>query len=477
MELNDYLRVLRAYWAGVALLVVLSVVAAFAYSLTQPKVYSSTATGFVSVGDNSNPALGSVADSLAKSRAKSYVDIAKGRDTANDVIQALGLDVDASGLIGRIAVQQPADTVLIKITARAGTPRSAQSLADAWVVALARQVLRIEGSGTQSSGKKNSSGQDASYGLRIVPIEAAALPGAPILPRTNLNLLLGLVVGLLIGVAYAVVRNQLDRRLRSAADVEKPFGVPVVGAIPLADGLSHKPGERAPIAIGENVPSSSRGEGEAFRKLRTNLAYMDVDNPPRVIVVTSPKQGDGKSTVAANTAAAIAASGRAVVLVDADLRRPTVADSFGLAEGVGLTDLLIGRVELADALQTTADLPSLRILAAGRIPPNPSELLGTLAMEHLLKDLAKDALVIIDAPPLLPVTDAAVLTAVADGALVVVSAGQTLDTELRAALGHLSAVNGRALGVVFNRAVSRGDETGYYGGGYYRQNAPVSADG
>jgi capsular exopolysaccharide synthesis family protein len=180
-------------------------------------------------------------------------------------------------------------------------------------------------------------------------------------------------------------------------------------------------------------------------------------------VVTSPRPGDGKSTVAANLAAAIAVNGQPVTLIDGDLRRPTVAESFGLVEGAGLTDILVGTVDMDDVAQQHPDFPNLQILAAGGTPPNPSELLGTQAMRKLLRTLARTSVVLVDAPPLLPVTDAAVLTALSDGALVVVSAGRTLDTELGAALGHLEAVNGKALGVIFNRVARKDTESGYYG--------------
>ena len=133
LELNDYVRILRAHWIGVALVTVAGVLAALVFSLTQTKVYAANANGFVSTGNTSDPALGSIGDSLAKSRAKSYVDIAKSRATAADVISKLELSDSPSSLIGRITVNQPADTVLIKITARASTPKGAQQLADAWV--------------------------------------------------------------------------------------------------------------------------------------------------------------------------------------------------------------------------------------------------------------------------------------------------------------------------------------------------------
>ena len=194
--------------------------------------------------------------------------------------------------------------------------------------------------------------------------------------------------------------------------------------------------------------------------------FMDVDNPPRTIVVTSPRPGDGKSTIAANLAAAIAVGGQRVVLIDADLRRPTIAESLGLVEGVGLTDVLVGRLELDEALQRTAEHENLQVLAAGRIPPNPSELLGSRAMRTLVAKLAETSFVVLDAPPVLPVTDAAVVTANADGALVVITSGQTLDTELGDTLSHLAAVNGRALGVILNKTPRKGAGSAYYGDYY-----------
>ncbi len=193
---------------------------------------------------------------------------------------------------------------------------------------------------------------------------------------------------------------------------------------------------------------------------------MNVDDPPRVIVVTSARPRDGKSTTAANLAAAISLSGQPVTLVDGDLRRPSVADKLGLVEGAGLTDVLIGQVDLDDVLQEHARFSNLRVLAAGSTPPNPSELLGSHAMQALLKELGEHGIVIVDAPPLLPVTDAAVLTRNCDGAIIVVSHGLTLDNELDECLRQLTAVKGTVLGVVFNRMPRRGS-TYYAGGSYY----------
>ena len=462
MELMNYWRIVRRHWLGVVAIVLATVAIAAAYTLTQPKVYSANANGFVSTGPADNPALSSVNDQLAKSRATSYVDIATSRATAQAVIEDLGLDASPAGLVGSISVTQPKDTVLLKITANAGTPEEAQQLADAWVRALATQVQKIE----------DPSGTGAPGVPQVLPVESAAVPTAPASPNPRLNLMLGAVLGLGLALGYAMLRHTVDRRLRSKEEIEAQFQISVVGGVPVSQVLKKDArGGHGHLAVDAAVSAANGPASEAFRKLRTNLMYMNVDNPPRVVVVTSPMPGDGKSTVAANLAAAIDSSGENVVLIDGDLRRPTVATWFGLVEGVGLTDVLAGRIPVEDALQTPVEHPNLRVLGAGAIPPNPSELLGSQVMRQLLQKLSADALVLIDAPPLLPVTDAALLTANADGALVVVSAGKTLDTQLGSALDHLSDVEAKALGVVLNRVSPRDAGNGYYDqySGYYTQ--------
>jgi capsular exopolysaccharide synthesis family protein len=455
MELKDYVRILRAHWVGVLVIAVLGLVAAAGYNYTQPKVYQAQAEGLVGCGASSDPGTASLCDSTAKSKATSYVDIATSTATAQRVVDALGLTVTPASLIGQISVSQPTDTVVIDVDARASSPGEAQRLANAWVHALAQEVASFE-------GHPKAGGQ----GIRLTPYNSAALPGSPVLPRTNLNLAVGLLLGLLIGLVYALIRHQFDRRLRSSEEVEKAFGVPVIGLIPQSSQVRSDGGQTLQLAVTGESASGSAGSAEAFRKLRTNLAFMDVDKPPRIIVVTSPKQSDGKSTIAANLAAAIAIGGQPVTLIDGDLRRPTVADSLALVDGAGLTDVLVGRVTAAEVVQVHPDVPGLSVMASGAIPPNPSELLGSQSMRTLMTDLAQDSMVIIDAPPLLPVTDAAVLTRSADGAIVVISHGGTLDSELAAALNHISTVHGRALGIVFNR-MRRGASGGYYGD-YYR---------
>ena len=466
MEFRDYVRILLAHWMGALILVLLGALAAVGYNATQPAVYQGSATVLVSAG-KSDQATAQMNDSVARTRVTSYAQIATSTRVASRVLEDprypknSGLPSTPSALVTDISTSQPTNTVLLTVNARASTPANSALLANLWIAALADEVAAVEGTPPPSQ----VADPESIKGLHLVTLSEASA-GSQVLPRKNLNLAIGLVVGLLLGFVYAMVRHQFDRRLRSSTEVEKQFGHSVIGMIPQSSQMRQDGGALA-LAVTGSMDSSSASTAEAFRKLRTNLAFMDVDNPPRVIVVTSPKQSDGKSTVAANLAAAIAIGGQPVTLIDGDLRRPSVADSLSLVDGAGLTDVLVGRVKSAEVIQDHPDVPGLRVLASGAIPPNPSELLGSKAMQTLVRDLAKEAIVVIDAPPLLPVTDAAVLTRSADGAIVVVSYGSTLDTELAVALGNVAAVHGRTLGIVFNR-MRRTATSGFYGGDYYR---------
>jgi capsular exopolysaccharide synthesis family protein len=457
MDLTDYVVVLRRYWRTIAVTTAAFVAVAALVTLAQPRVYSANANGFVTSGRTSDASLAEAGDAVAKSRAKSYIDIATSRATAQAVIQQLHLRADPAELIKRVTVEQPLDTVLLKITATAPSGLAAQQLADTWVEALARQVDSIE----DPQAVRNAAN------LRLVPVEAAELPTSPSSPRTEVNLLLGLLLGLVAGLVLALTRNRLDRRVRSVADVEERFTVPVVGAIPAAAALTRSPDAALSMVVNEDRPSTAEDQpAEAFRKLRTNLRFMAFDQSRRVMVVTSPESGDGKSVIAANLAAAIAASGEPVVLVDGDLRRPSLAGMFGMAEGPGLTDVLAGRLEAEDVMTRVSPLTNLQVLPAGGPPQNPSEMLGSKAMSVLLGHLAERYIVVLDAPPLLPVTDAAVLAALTDGALVVVQVNKTVDADLASALAQVETVGGTVLGVIFNRVAPQDSRAGHYQGNY-----------
>ena len=252
-----------------------------------------------------------------------------------------------------------------------------------------------------------------------------------------------------------VARQSLDRRIREAADAEAVAGAAALGIIPSSDELV------GTVSLATNMGAAA----EALRQLRTNLRFVSVDDPARCIVVTSSMEGEGKSTIATHLASMLAESGQPTILVDADLRRPVQADHFSVDGVAGLTQVLAGSLELEHALVQTAN-NNLLLLPAGRIPPNPSELVGSGRMQTLLAQLKKTHLVIVDAPPLLAVTDAVLLTTAADGAILVVQQGKTRIEQVGLASRKLEQVEGTLLGVVLNQVPKKDLQAATYGYGY-----------
>lgn len=461
MELTDYWKVLRAHWISVVLITLLGGAVAFGWTLLQPRVYSANASGIIATGVSSDLGSALAGDNYAKSRVKSYLDVAKSRTVAANVAEELGLDSSPESLVAKISVENPLDTAVIKVSAEAGTPEAARDLAEAWVRGIGVQVSELENANVPD-------GSEASSIISFNSLDAAVLPTSPSSPNTRLAIALGLLAGLAAGIGYALLRNVFDRRIRSVDHIEEQFGIPVVGTIPFDRNFTDE--KRLASSQGGNDMGENDvydfAVAEAVRELRTNLQFMSVDDPPRRIVVSSSLPGEGKSTVAANLAVTIAASGQRVVVIDGDLRRPTVAKAFGLVPGVGLTDVLIGRAELNQVLQPWGDTGRLYVLGAGAIPPNPSELLGSNAMQSVLDELAKYAVVLIDAPPLIPVTDAAILSARTDGALVVAYARRTTYEALGMALQTIERVNGRTLGIILNGVPRKGADASSYGYNY-----------
>ena len=268
------------------------------------------------------------------------------------------------------------------------------------------------------------------------------------------------MLGLLLGLGLAVMRELLDTSVKSAEDVAELTETPVLGGI-LFDPIAPK----RPL-LSDLESHSPRVE--AFRILRTNLQFVDIDRDKKVVVVTSSLPGEGKTSTASNVALALHSAGERTLLVDGDMRRPQLATLFGLEPAVGLTTVLLGRMDLADAIQTHA-ATGLDVLTSGNLPPNPAELLQSHAMGQLLKEVREDYdVVVIDAPPLLPVTDAALIAAQVDGAMVVVRQGKTSRDQLSHAMDRLEAVGARPLGIAMNMvpAGRRNRSYGGYGYGY-----------
>nr|WP_269813255.1 polysaccharide biosynthesis tyrosine autokinase [Ornithinimicrobium sediminis] len=289
-------------------------------------------------------------------------------------------------------------------------------------------------------------------------IVAASVPGGPVSPDPVRNLAIGALAGLMLGIGFALLRHNLDTRIRTVKDLELLSDRPVLANVPVrrTDG-GH-------LMFFESEPFSSHAE--ALRRLRTNLMFVDVTTRKHSFLVTSALPAEGKTTTAVNLALAMADAGTKVLLVDADLRHPSVASAMGLEGSVGLTTVLLGRADIAEMVQQWAD-SNLWVLPAGEIPPNPSELLGSDAMMELFEELVKDYdFVLVDSPPVLPVADALVLERLTGGALMVVAAGSTRRHHLTEALHAFETADATVAGFALTKTP---DEPGSYYG-YYRQS-------
>ncbi len=464
MTFGDFVRLSRAYvWVLIGCTVLGSALM-IAKTTREPVLYSATSAGLVQVGNASNAPEAQGNSQLAEDKANLYAYLVRTTPVAEQVVEDLGLDVPPEAIAGRFSATVDADVNAITVSAIGTTPQEARDLANAVVEAVVVVAQQIE---TGESNPKNPPL------TRITPVGQAQLPGAPFTPDYTAAAVKGALGGLALAYAVLIARRLIDRRIRSTTQVEEATGASVLGIIPKEEALgrSHR-----------GVRGDLGRAAEAFRQLRTNLRFVDVDHEPRKIVVTSALAGEGKSTVSANIARLVAEAGTPVLLIDADLRRPMIASTFDLDGTVGLTQALAGDVEIRDVI-IDSGMPHLSLLPAGRIPPNPSELLGSMRMKQFIDELAVDYLVILDAPPLLPVTDAGLLSAFCDGALLVQAAGKTQIEQSQSCRRILDQVGSRLLGVVLNKAPFKGASAIAYGGGYggygaeYTSREPDAAAG
>jgi polysaccharide biosynthesis transport protein len=307
-------------------------------------------------------------------------------------------------------------------------------------------------------------------------------PSGPVSPRVPLNIALGALAGIALGLIVAIGREQLDRTVKSPDDVEEQ-GATFLGLLPEVESKGgipkrHRRREAAAAAKGRpelivhTAPSS--GIAEAARAIRTNLAFMSPDQPYRVLLVTSAGPMEGKTTVASCLGVAMAQAGQRVLLMDCDLRRPRVHKIFQKPNTKGVTSALIDSAQ--DAFYET-EVPNLWVMPSGPVPPNPAELLHSAAFERLLATLGKKFdRVVIDSPPVMPVTDAAVIAPRVDGTLLVIRAFQTSKDATRQALRTLRDVGGRTVGAVLNAVDLQSRQYGYYYRYYYYRSSGYASN-
>ena len=457
MDIRGWVRALRKYWWIVLVTTLLAVGVGAVVTLRTPAQYASTVTFFVRTPAEQ---IGGAyqGDQFAQKRVNSYVQLMESQRLADLILADTQLDLSVDEVISKINAKGDLNTVLLTATVTDTDPQRSLDIAQSvstQFVALVSTLETPPGTTTPS--------------VTMEVTSAAALNLNPVAPRPIINLGLAFIVGLALGIALAVMREVLDTTVRSVEVLKDITGHAVLAIVPFDDAA-----KKSPLIVDAHARSV---RAESFRQLRTNLQFVDVDNPVKVVVVSSSVADEGKSSTATNMAVSFAEAGRTVLLIEGDLRRPRVADYLGLEGAIGLTNVLAGQVSIDEVLQKWGR-GGLTVLPSGSIPPNPSELLGSQNMHDLLESLKKTfSMIIIDTPPLLPVTDAAIVAAHADGAILVVRHGQTSRNQVASAVAALHAVDARLLGTVLNMMPIKGAEAyGYSGYGYYKESADTSRD-
>ncbi|MGO4202789.1 polysaccharide biosynthesis tyrosine autokinase [Rhodococcus sp. TAF43] len=454
MEVQDYLRVVQTRWRIIALTTLVGILVALGASLVSTPMYQASSRLFVSTASGASVNEVYQGNRASQERVATYTKLLTGTTLAERTLDKMGWsDLSPTQVAAKVKASSTPDTVLIDYRATDASPERARDLVNGLSDEFVVWVEELE---SMEPGTPPMA--------RVVVEQHASTPSTPVSPKTKRNVALGFVVGLLGGIALAVLRDRLDNTVKSREVLDELAGVGLVGTVPFDKDRE----EKAAIAFQDGYS----GSAEAFRELRTNLQFLEVDNPPRVIAITSSLPGEGKTTTAINLSLAIAEAGYSVALVDADLRRPRIAKYLDLIGSVGMSTVLAGQADIDDVLQSTP-FPNVSVLASGPLPPNPSELLGSTHAEKLFADLrSRFDFVIIDASPLLPVTDAAVLAVKVDGALVVVKHGQTKREQVSRAIGNLRSVGATVLGTILTMTPAKG-KGAYEYKYYYDSDAPV----
>ncbi len=531
MELRQYWELLRKWLWLILLTTAIAAVAAYIFSSRQTPIYRASTRLLVSQSVSNSASL-QYADILAAERLSStYAQMLTARPLLEAAIVKAGLegDVDPEELEEAVSVQPVRDTQLIDLHVEYPDPAIAAKLVNALPEVFVEfnnrqqtaryqelkgslqqqlQELSQEIQSTDAELQELADATDAESKARravledrlaqyrstfgnvlaqlenirlaeanaldtITVVEPSLPPQHPVRPRILMNTLLAAIVGGIIGLGAAFLIEYLDDSIRTPDDIARITSLSTLGIIARgkgndAESIVTLEDPRSPVA-------------EAYRTIRTGIQFAGVDKPMRTLVVTSAGPGEGKSTTAANLAVVMAQAGKKVILVDADLRKPTQHKRWGVPNTVGLTGALL-MDELSDNLDyllSSTPVENLWLLTSGQLPHNPSELLGSHKLKQLTEHLLRDYdILLFDSPPALAVTDPVILGREMDGVIIVVDSGSTREPALIHVLSEMEKVKARVLGIVLNRYQRRGD-SGYYYYYYnrYYRDSEESSDG
>jgi len=487
---------LSAFWRRkwvVALCIVLGVGAALAYVFLSTPKYTATAEVLLEPSPTTNSIGGTASQALNAAEVQTRIQLITSQPVKAAVARQLHVSSAPASSVAAIGVT---DVVSVSVTTT--NARMAASAANAYansyityqqqatvafLVDAAQQIQakinstdqQIAAMGPSSSAAPNPArdalaAQEAAFRAQLSNLDVdtafasggaqlitpAMTPGSPSAPKLKKDVAIGGGLGVVFGLVLAAALEYVDDSIRTKEDLD--VVTPGTPSLALVPEVSDWRDRHATVLVSVTSPRSPAAE--AYRTLRTGLQFMAIERPLGLVQVTSASASEGKTTTLANLAVAMAEAGKRVVAVDCDLRRPRIHDFFGLSNDRGFTSVLVGEVDLDQAVQAVPSAPGLHVLASGKPPPNPSEILSSPAAWHVLARLKEQYdIVLIDTPPILPVTDASVVASRVDGTVLVVRAGRTTRRELHRAVELLDQVGANIVGTLLNSL----EQPGRYG--------------
>lgn len=510
LDLEQVLAILRRRAPIIALCLILVAASAFAFSKAQTKKYTATASLVFNNAQISQQVAGlqAVNTNEPKAQQSTNIKLLEIGPTATQTAQKLDDGLTEKQVKASLEVSAEGESNVVDVASTWTSPTMAARIANTYADQFVDDQLRSNHhyfasalalvekqlhslSPQQRLAPQGLALQDRAQSLAILAelqagnvqvVQHATVPTSPSSPKVTRNTILGAILGLLLGIGLAFLLERLDRRIREPRDLERIYGLPLLGVVPESAELAR----HTDTAEGARQPLPD-ADAEVFRMLRAHLRYFNIDRDLRTLLVVSAAPGDGKTTVARNLAEAAAAMGSRTLLVETDLRRPTLAGRLAITPNAGLAGVLIGAIELDRAIQSLELSPagngrpsssrSLDVLIAGAIaPPNPAELLESQAMHGLLTQVRERYdLVVLDTPPLTVVSDAFPLLSQVDGTVIVGRVGRNRRDVADRLHDILQGADAPLLGVVANgfKPGKLGSYTYTYG--YYDSSRPTSA--
>jgi succinoglycan biosynthesis transport protein ExoP len=523
LELRDYIGIIRRRkWYIIVPATVIVVATLVASVLTTP-IYQASTDIMIALSSQSAAVADVAVPAVDPQRElQTQMQVILSKPVAEEVVRRLGLNTGPEAIQSRIGAQILGQTNIIRVTARHPSPAMARDLAnnvagtyidlrrkaaldnyakqaadiqqklDEATVELKKAEDELAAAIAGARGERVDIGQQAAVqsiasrrdqiatvqnfwktaldklqiqsGLQTSSAEIvspAVLPTSPVEPRLGRQMAFALAISLILGTALAFVVDYLDDSIRSKEEAAKAFSAPILGMVPRAQNWTDR--SEAMLASLRDPASTI---AETYRSIRTNLQFSLLDSDRRVLIVSSASKGEGKSSTVSNLAVVLAQSGKSVIVVDADLRRPRIHRFFHLSNAQGLTTAILAERPLADLLQRprlAGSPPNLLVLTSGPVPPNPADLLGSQRMSDIIESLAKLAdFVLVDTPPIIALSDAAVLAPKADGVILVARATKSSRRTARYTKERVDAAGGKLIGVVLNEVTPAFGEAGYY---------------